>query len=149
MTQEPAQTARTWFNVFSAVEEGTVVSRRFEGLSMMPLILPGTVVHARRSRRRPDSGQVVVAFARGNLIAHRVKEVSSTVVVKGDTSSPAEAIDHDQILGPVVAIERFGMVLSLERGIGAALDRLAAFASPASERMLGLVLSARSALRAL
>ena len=83
------------------------------GNSMGPLLHDGDVLVVARGLPL-RKGAIVAYELDGNLIAHRIITMGSTIQTKGDAGNRIDSISADRILGRVIAVIRNGRQKSLE-----------------------------------
>lgn len=107
------------------------------GESMSPVLRKGDAVYLEPVDSKDLSiGDIVLCKTGERMMAHRLVEIcykgSETIfVTKGDTFSSVDfPINGRDIIGRVYAVEKWGRVFNLKKGIFSIIDRFAYFISP-------------------
>ncbi|MBN1667095.1 MAG: S24 family peptidase [Anaerolineales bacterium] len=109
------------------LEPGDTFRLQITSYSMHPLLQPGDTLLAQvvplQDLRR---GDLLVVRRATDFVTHRlILQDGDTWIIKGDRSTQADpAIQPDQVLGRVIAIERHGRTKRLQRPIQSAGQRL-------------------------
>lgn len=135
--------ARTPEIVESLLRDGYDVRLRLTGVSMKPLVPPGSVVHfAPAVRRTPTVGDIVLTRrGDGMLVAHRLTALDSEQVwTRGDSvGRPDAPVERECLLGCAVRLESpFGLPLRnpAARLLGRLLSRAYPFTASTYRAML-------------
>ena len=114
---------------------GRILRFKAKGGSMSPFIRNGDVVEVVPSKGKINLGDVVFyCSSYGNLIIHRViQRGKESIITKGDSvPSSDQPIFSKQVLGRVVAVEKNGWCIRLDRPMVRLLNILLALISPFS-----------------
>ncbi|MGA8013871.1 MAG: C25 family cysteine peptidase [Candidatus Acidiferrales bacterium] len=102
----------------AALDDGLRVRFRADGRSMQPNVLDGdTVVVAPISAGKPRRGDIALTRGDRGFVLHRVlgwDQLTGALITRGDAGRENDA-PTGKLLGKVIAIERDGRVISLER----------------------------------
>lgn len=89
---------------------------RSHGISMLPFIQDGAILHVDFSQKRFELGDVVIVYIQGRLMAHRIIAWNKkcSFQLKGDNNPlPDGYFTHSEILGKVVAIQQKNRTMRL------------------------------------
>lgn len=107
------------------------------GDSMSPILRTGDAIYVEPVRPEGLSiGEIVLCKTKGGMRAHRLVEIGYRegryiFLTKGDTFSFLDdPLGEGDIIGRVYAVEKWGRVLNLRRGIFSLLNRVAYITSP-------------------
>ncbi len=117
------------------LSRGRALRFKAKGGSMSPFIRNGDVVEVVPSKGKINLGDVVFyCSSYGNPVVHRViQRNKESIITKGDSvPSSDEPILSEQVLGRVVAVEKNGWCIRLDRPMVRLLNILLALISPFS-----------------
>ena len=117
------------------LSRGRILRFRAEGGSMSPFIRNGDVVEVVRLKGKINFGDIILYHSSyGNPIIHRViQRGKESIITKGDSvPNPDQSILSKQVLGRVVAVEKNGWFIRLDKPVGKLLNILLATISPFS-----------------
>ncbi len=114
---------------------GRILKFKAKGGSMSPFIRNGDVVEVVPVKGKMNLGDIILYHSSyGNPVVHRViQRNKESIITKGDSvPNSDEPILSKQVLGRVVAIEKNGWCIRLDRPMGRLLNILLATISPFS-----------------
>ncbi len=114
---------------------GRILKFKAKGGSMSPFIRNGDVVEVVPVKGKMNLGDIILYHSSyGNPVVHRViQRNKESIITKGDSvPNSDQPIFSKQVLGRVVAIEKNGWCIRLDRPMGRLLNILLATISPFS-----------------
>jgi hypothetical protein len=127
-----AQAARAWQQtavelVREELAQGSLIRLRVSGHSMAPLVTLGDVVLIQRANWEDlHRGDLLLVEQRGDFLVHRLVAANAhRLQTKGDNASHADLpLTPQAVLGRVVAVEKAGRRIELDRGCWPMVNRL-------------------------
>ena len=117
------------------LSRGRILKFKAKGGSMSPFIRNGDVVEVVPAKGKINLGDIILyRSSYGNPVVHRViQRNKESIITKGDSvPSSDEPILFEQVLGRVVAVEKNGWCIRLDRPMVKVLSILLALISPFS-----------------
>lgn len=114
---------------------GRTLRFKAKGGSMSPLIRNGDVVEVAPFKGKVNFGDIILYFSSwGTPVVHRViQRNKESIITKGDSvPSSDHPVLFKQVLGRVVAVEKNGWRIRLDKPVGKLLNILLALISPFS-----------------
>ena len=117
------------------------------GRSMFPLI--SSIIHIEPATAEEIRiGDIVVYGSEENMVAHRLakkitKEGKEILVVKGDAWLGSSEVLPENVMGRVIKVEKWGIQLNLNKGIGKTIDIICRCIAPFTSRLYSIMRNGR------
>ena len=109
------------------------------GRSMFPLI--SSIIHIEPAKVEDIRiGEIVVYSSEERMVAHRlvkktIKDGKEILLVKGDTWLESSVVFPENVIGKVTKVEKWGIQLNFQRGIGKIIDIICRSTYPLISRL--------------
>ena len=109
------------------------------GRSMFPLI--SSIIHIEPVKAEEIRvGDIVVYSSEEKMVAHRltkkiIKDGKEILLVKGDTWLESSKVLPEDVIGKVTKVEKWGIQLNFQRGVGKIIDIIFRSTSPLISRL--------------